>query len=215
MRHFIWAVVVLVFSTAAHAGVTIKVNGKLSDADFYKAVSCGAQPGQACAEKTYRWSKGKAARLTVSLHFPDGLDAGTKNAFIAALSNGIQKINAAGSAVKISRVADGKRADIIINVVDPEAMSMLNGLSGGGDFVAHSMVSGSPLKKAQISVNQRLNGRSMQLVLMSNMLNALGFLNDVQGGPYTNSAFQAAAQPNAQTWLTNQYVIALRTHYPK
>jgi hypothetical protein len=214
MRHMLAIIFGLVFATAAVAGVTVKVNGKLSDADFYKAVSCGAAPGKACAEESYRWSKTRAGKLTVSLHFDEGVDARTKNAFIAALSNGIQKINAAGSAVRIARLADGKRADIIINVIDPDSMAMLNGLSGG-QFVAHTNISGSPIKKSQISVNERLNSGSLQLVMMANMLSALGFLNDVAGGPYTTAAFQAAIQPNAQTWLTNQYVIALRTHYPK
>jgi hypothetical protein len=213
MRQFIWAVFLFVLSTAAQAGVTIKVKGALSDADFYKAVSCGAAPGKACAEDAYRWSKAKAARLTVSLHFPDAISTNAKNAFINALSNGIQQVNGAGSGVKLSRVADGKRADIIINVIDPASMELLNGLAGG-DFIAHTNISGSPIKKGQVSVNQNLTGRTLQSIILSNLMSSLGFLNNVDGGPYTNNSVMAG-HANAQTRLAGQDLIALRTHYPK
>ena len=213
MRHIIWAVAALFIATSANAGVAIKVKGALSDADFYKAVSCGAAPGKACAEDSYRWSKSKAARLTVSLHFPDGISTNIKNAFINALSNGIQQVNGAGSGVKMSRLADGKRADIIINVIDPASMELLNGLAAG-DFIAHSIISGSPIKKGQVSVNQNVSGRELQSIILSNLMSSLGFLNNVDGGPYTNNSV-LAGHSNAQTRLAGQDVIALRTHYPK
>ncbi|MEO8529742.1 MAG: hypothetical protein ABI459_00825 [Deltaproteobacteria bacterium] len=198
------------------------VKSALSDADFYKAVSCGASPSGACTEDVNRFAPRIAANLTIALSDPNNAASpALKAAIKSAMANAVQQINAAGSGLQLSLLPDGKRAKITIVVVSPDEMAMISTMRGispgkGTSFIGWGTSSTSSkgrLAAGTVSIASTISLRDVNHVVLAQIGFDLGF-SAITGGPYTRGSI-FSGEYNTVSQITGQDRAALRAHYPK
>jgi len=201
---------------------SVSVTSAVSDTDFYKAVSCGASPGGPCTEDIYRFPPRLAANLTIALSDPDHVASAALTAAIkSAMANAAQQINAAGSGVHMSLLADGKRAKITILVISPDEMEMMSSVRGispgeGSAFISwrSSASSGKGrLASGTISLSSAIPLRDVAHTVLAQVVFDLGF-HDIVGGPYASRSI-FSGQYNTVNQISGQDRAALRAHYPQ
>ncbi|MGL4649853.1 MAG: hypothetical protein ACRC1H_10630, partial [Caldilineaceae bacterium] len=98
----------LLLASSAHADDFILVKNKMSDQTMLRLVTCGAPPGGDCTVSPVRWRR---TNLTISFGpVPRGYYDKRAARIERSLDQAIATINAAGSAIRLTRV-DGP-ADI-------------------------------------------------------------------------------------------------------
>jgi hypothetical protein len=100
---------------ATWAGDGVRARGLLSDADFFRLATCGARVGGPCQGPTVRWRNPKISIALTS--DPGGMPPKKAKAVSDALDTAIAEINAAGSAVRLTRDDSLRRANIIVRRV--------------------------------------------------------------------------------------------------
>lgn len=189
---------------------------RLSDDAFYALVSCAAPPQGTCAKDVVRWPKTK---LTVGITKMERAYLGGKSKRAdAALVRAIQEINAAGSAITLTR--DDTDPDISILFLDIPARSKIKGsgypelegkpISGAGVrvFAANGVILNSV-----ILFTTGLQIRAYESAMLEELTQSLGLLTDI-GGPYYESRSIFSQSSNALKKLGQQDIMALGRHYP-
>lgn len=214
----IWrgALLWLALASGACAQEYLSTQGALSDEAFYRLVSCAAPPNGACGKPVVRWPK---TDLTVGITRMDRVYlGGKKKRAEAALTRAIQQINAAGSAIRLTR--DDTAPDIPILFLDIPARGTIR----NSGFKA---LDGTPISAAGVRVFAKngvilksvilfttgLHMRAYESAILEEITQGLGLLTDL-GGAYYESRSILSQTSNALKNLGEQDIMALGRHYP-
>lgn len=222
MRHLAGAIL-LVLAGPALADSQLRLDRVLPDADFYRAVACGAPPGGACQTDLVRWPPQAAADLAVSVaELAPGFTRTHGQAGRDALDAAIGQINATGSALHLRRVGDGTPAPIEVwfTDIDEGAPISLPGLAlPPGDRMEGARVyiwwnDAKVIDRAVIVLSRDLLPDELDSVVLEELTQSLGFLTDLEGTAYADTSIFSESS-NAVSRLRGQDKMAIRRHYPR
>ncbi|GGL76013.1 DUF2927 domain-containing protein [Wenxinia marina] len=220
MRATLAAALVALAAPAA-AQDYIVTQGRLTDEEFYRLVACGAAPGGECRMPYVRWPRGRASALSVGIdRAPAGYPRALAENVSDALDRAIDEINGIGSALQLSR-APGKAADVVIRLIevgDGEAVSgsgvpELEGEPMGAAYVYVWWNGRMEITEARILMADDLPHYEVYPVLLEELTQAMGFLNDIRN-PLYDSESVFSEDSNAVMTLGQQDRAALLRHYP-
>ncbi len=198
------------------------LNRPLSDADFYKAVACGAPPGQRCALDYVRWPEAAARNLVVKVAATEPRFAREHgNAGTKALQDAIDEINGTGAGLRLRRAGSDEPSQIDVWFTDlgqgdPIALPG-QGLPQGDKMEGARVYiwwnDAKDIDRAVIILSHDLLPEEMSSVMLEELTQSLGFLTDLEGTAYAeNSIFSETS--NAISRLRGQDRMVLRRHYP-
>ncbi len=208
-------------ATQAGAVEFIETEQTLNDDHFYRAVACGAAPGEDCTRQFARWPADKAKELTVALRGVDLEFPVYKLSWVrAALDEAIDEINKAGAAISLVRRADALPADIPIfltgagrgEVVRDTGYHGLDGSTIEAGLVTVWCRDGD-ISTAAVARSADVRRRSIRSILLEELVQALGLATDIRGSAYRGKSI-FDEDSNAVTRLEGQDREALRRHYP-
>lgn len=208
-------------STGAGAVDYVAGTGPLSDADFYRLVSCGAPPGGACQSRPIAWPAPERRDLRVALEGRDaGFPAWLGRVVAGAVIHAVQEINGAGADLRLRLVPAGSDADIRIYLRDIPYGGTITG-------TGLSALDGTPLQIARFSLNWSLDreirrgviliSRDLRAdeahsVLLEELVQSMGLRWDIRDPAYRGrSIFDEDS--NLVRRLSGQDRTALRMHY--
>ncbi len=200
----------------------VQTEGILSDAQFYRLVSCGAVPGGACAEGPIRWPAGKAQSLTIGFAQRDaGFPSRTARSVLLGLRNAIRQVNRIGANVQLTELRAGGTADILIYLQDvPEGGQIegtgIRGLDGVPIDIGRFHVlwdRNREITRAAIVLSRDLSPRDAASVILEEIVQSLGLIWDIRNPAYRDASI-FDEDSNRVTALRGQDIIALRQHYP-
>lgn len=209
----------LLLAWPAQAQEFVAVDGRLSDADFYRLVACAAPPGGPCSKPFIRWPQDRRDPLRVGfVRWPEGVHPVLANTLQEALDNAIFQINGVQAGMRLERT-DGLRPDIEIHVVATAPGSVMTG-------TGHDMLDGALLPLARvalraqageitqavIAVSKDVDRRAAASVMLEELVQALGLVTDVLSPAYPRSVF--AEDSNFGVRLVGQDAMVLLRHYP-
>jgi hypothetical protein len=217
----------LVVAMIAAAGVAlaqeyVAVDGKLSDDDFYRLVTCAAPAGQACQKTAARWSKRDAKDLSFGTVFvADGFPPRLQARIEEGLDRGMEVLNASGANLRVRRAKPDERPDIRIRLLDiPEGAPIsgtgvreLDGVVIGA--ATNTLVWNDAKKLTVCHITSSNNADLRQVVsgMVEELVQCMGFNTDIGGRYYeTRSIFSETS--NSLVRLGDQDIMALRRHYP-
>ncbi len=206
----------LAMSLTVHAQEFLTAETALNDDDFYAMVSCAAPPQGVYGKRLVR---GPKTDLTIGItKMGRTYLGGKKIREAAAIVRAIAEINAAGSAIRLTR--DDVDPDIAILFLNIPARSAIK-RSG------YPVLEGTPISAAGVRVFSKdgtifksvilfttgLQKRAYESVMLEEIVQGLGFLTDI-GGTYYETHSILSQTSNALTKLGSQDIMALGRHYP-
>lgn len=201
--------------TPATDGVVAE--GVLSDADFFRLVTCGAAPGGACRGPILRW-----ANRDLTLALVTGRDAtppGFEDRLRGAIEPALRQINAAGAGIAI-RLTDGPGADIrVMPTALTEGTEMIEvpGFSGPGTMGVGYMTVWSDdadrITSAVILISTSITDEDLPSVMLEEITQALGPLYDIENPTYEGVSILSQTSNETLT-ITGQDAALLRWLYP-
>lgn len=207
----------------AGAADYVTTDGKLSDADFYRLVACGAAPGGRCQQVFTRWSAAQRGNLTVSVILADpDFPEPKKRQILRDLDRAIAEINGAGADLNLTRV-EGPRADIRVYLVASPVNSIVRGtgnrnLDGGYIEAALTSITWQTetgrMRSAAIAVSRDILPVDIRSVVLEELTQSLGLIFDIRN-PYYDTRSIFSEDSNSTTRITGQDAMAIRTHYPR
>ncbi len=206
----------LLLALPAHAQDAIPSGGLLSDKDLLRLLTCGAKPDGDCTVRPVRW---RNPDLTISFGpIPRGYYDKRAARIEHSLDLAIATINAAGSAVHLTRVTG--RADIELR---PTLFRMGDKIHG-----ENGVTSGQHMSEGLFSIQPDLGGRihsatiliardaampNIRSIVLEEMTQSLGFRFDVRGGAYQDISI-FAQWGNRIKDIEGQDAAILRLYYP-
>jgi hypothetical protein len=207
------------FTGPAGAGDGVAARGILSDNDFFRLATCGAKVGGPCQGPTVRWRNPKISIALTS--DPGGMPPKKAKAVSDALDTAIAEINAAGSAVRLTRndalrnanimvrrvpIREGGRTKGIPDVLDGEKIGV------GYNFVW--WVGNRDLTKATVLISYQITYADLKSVMLEEVFQSLGFRYDIENKRYEGRSI-LSQDSNATTKIRGQDAAILRLLYPK
>ena len=214
-----WALpLLMMFALPVWADDGVPSSGRLSDADFYRAATCGAEVGGACRKDPIFWTR---KTLTVRLLRPQaGFPRSLVPRLDRALDQAIASINAAGAGITLVRDDRRPGADIIVT---PSALfegeetrgiaRMADGQVIGVGLMQLWWNARNRATQASILIAADISPRDLPSVMLEELFQSLGFLYDLDN-PYYNGRSILAQDSNATLTIAGQDQIALLRHYP-
>jgi hypothetical protein len=206
-------------ATPAFASDGIPTTGPLTDTEFLRLLTCGATPDGPCQGDAVKWAN--PTRLTIAFGpVPSGYDSRKADQISAAVDAAITSINAAGSAVALTRVATAGNPDITLRPTlfyENEAISNEPGLPDG-EVIGAGYVYLYWNDKRQITQGTILIARDIETVdidsiVLEEITQSLGFLFDIENPDYENVSI-FAQDSNTVLSITGQDAAVMRLHYP-
>lgn len=197
------------------------MDGPLTDEDFYRLVSCAAQPGAPCQKPKVHWPAFTRTNLTLGITKVDpAFDPDDVAAYAAAIDDATRHINAVDADIKLRRT--GHDPDIAILLLDMEEGgrilgSGIPGLDGVTIEAAwvHLWWNGNhDIRRGAIVFSNGLKGLVRRSTVLEEIYQSLGLLTDVEGDWYTDRSI-VSQQGRLRTTLGTQDIMALKRHYPK
>lgn len=201
----------------ANASDGVLVDGLLSDADFFRAATCGAAPGQPCQQDPLRWPK-TALTLTV---LPSDVETGRFIPLLLSVSvdYALLQINRAESGLTISRIYDPE-ADIRLTLTDATEgtqMPDLPGISAPGEMgVGYASVWSTPdnrITEASILISAQITPADMVSVVLEEIFQTTGPLFDIDSPAYEGVSI-LSQNANSTVTIAGQDAALLRHLYP-
>lgn len=208
--------------TTAQAQEYVTAKDRLSDDDFYRLVTCAAEPGGECRKPVVRWSKRDAKDISVRIVKVDDLYPSKVHAALdAELDQTIQELNAAGANLKLSRADDNEDPDIGIHLLDMPAGGTVKGtgfvpLDGTVIETAWFQLwwrDNRTLINCEIVFSRDLRPRDVANLLLEEVTQCMGLMTDI-GGRYYERRSILSETGYEVTRLGEQDIMALRRHYP-
>ena len=200
----------------------VSSQGRLSDDDFYHLVACTAPPGGECQDDLVRWAPNDAANLTVAVvDIKPGFPEEKVDPAQAALDSAIAQINAAGAALRLTRVTPQDDPHITVHFWDQDEDDIITGmgLTGvDGDHLGAGYVyiwwdGDKNLSRGVIMLSRDIAHGDIASIMLEELTQSTGLLTDIDNPWYdTRSIF--AENTNWVTKLQPQDIMALRRHYP-
>lgn len=207
---------------AAMAQEYVTPQGRLSDDDFYRLVTCAAPAGQPCQKTAARWSKRDAKDLTFGTVFvADGFPPQLQSKVEEGLDRGAEVLNASGANLHVRRAKPGERPDILVRFLDiPEGATIrgtgVRELEGAVIGAATNTLVWNDAKKLTVCHITSSNNADLRQVvsgMVEELVQCMGFNTDIGGRYYeTRSIFSETS--NSMVSLGDQDIMALRRHYP-
>ena len=216
------AALVLLGAGGARALEFVQTAGVLSDADFYRAVACGAAPGAPCAKPFTRWPAAKALDLSVTISdvHPD-FPSYKRELVDSALQEAVDEINNVGAAVQLHILPSGSAADIPIYLTGARRGGLVDNtgfLGLDGSTIQAGLVTlwwrDGVIRSSGIALSKDLRRRSTRSVLLEELVQSLGLATDLRNPSYAGKTI-FDEDSNAVTRLIGQDAQALRLHYPR
>ncbi|MEL6959755.1 MAG: DUF2927 domain-containing protein [Pseudomonadota bacterium] len=208
----------LLWSGAAFAQEYVVTDGPLSDADFYRLVSCAAPPGDTCQSEKIHWDK-PTVRVTFA-PIPPAYPVDLAKEMDRALDYAIAQINSAAPGLTVERVSKSATAEIEIYLQPIRAGDAIS-RTGRADL------DGTPIGAAQVQVwwdwNRDLTEAVIVFaadipldqagpIMLEELTQSMGLMTDIRNPYYTHvSVF--SEDSNSVAKLGPQDREALRLHY--
>jgi hypothetical protein len=179
----------LMLATTAHADDYILAKTVLSDQAALRLVTCGAPADGDCTVSPVRWRK---TDLTIAFGpVPEGYGPKRAKRIDRALDQAIATINAAGSAIRLTRVTG--RADISLRPTLFKSGQKIRGEAGvaNGLRMSEGLFSIQPDFRGRIRSGTILIARDAAMpdirsVVLEEVMQSLGFRFDISGQTYIN-----------------------------
>ena len=215
----------LAFLTAMHvvgaAGAQeyIVTDGPLSDVDFYRLVSCAANPGQGCNEAVVHWDQ-SVVRVTFA-PIPVAYPLELAREMDRVLDHSIAQIRSAAPSLNLRRVAKSEPADIRVYLQPIRAGDAIRG-------TGYPEMDGIPIGAAQVQIfwdgNLSLTEAAIVFamdipldqagpIMIEELSQAMGLMTDIRN-PYYETRSVFSEDSNSVQKLGVQDREALRRHYP-
>ncbi|WP_103333306.1 hypothetical protein [Pseudotabrizicola formosa] len=216
-RHLPLVALLLAVSGPSHAFDGVAVDGLLPDADFFRAATCGAAPGQDCLHPPLRWPR---PTLTLAI-LPSEAEAGLLDRMLlsASVDYALAQINAAGSGLTITRIA-GPKADIRLSLTDAREdgqIAEVPGLSGAGLMgVGYATLWYTPdhqITEAAILISTAITPGEIVSVVLEEIFQTTGPLFDIEGAAYEGVSILSQSS-NATVTIAGQDARLLHHLYP-
>lgn len=198
------------------------LNRALSDAEFYKAVACGAPPGQGCRVDMVRWPRAVARDLAVRVAATEPRFARAHGAAgVNALQAAMDEINGAGAGIVLRRVGAGEAAPIEVwfsDLGEGDPIVLPGEILPSGDRMEGARVyiwwnDDRQIESAVIILSHDLLAGEIRSVMLEELTQSLGFLTDLEGAAYAETSIFSETS-NAITRLRGQDRMVIRRHYP-
>jgi hypothetical protein len=219
-----WIVAGAVWIAGSAAGPTwagdgVPARGILSDKDFFRLATCGARVGGPCQGPSVRW---RNPNISVALTSdPGGMPPKKAKAVSDALDAAIAEINAAGSAVRLTRNDALRRANIIVRRVPIREGGRTKGIPDVNDGerigVGYNFVwwvGNRDLTQATVLISYQISYADLKSVMLEEVFQSLGFRFDIENRRYEGRSI-LSQDSNATTKIRGQDAAILRMLYPK
>lgn len=209
-------------ATMAPAQEYIEAKARLSDDDFYRAVSCAAPVSGACQKETVRWSPADAVDISVgivkvALDYPPPL----RQLAETSLKKAIAEVNASGANFHLTLSDSNIKPDISVYLLPLTQGDRITGtglypLDGEVIEAARTQIwwrADRSLINAAIVFAKDVAPDDVASIMLEEVTQSMGLLTDIDGSYYhARSIFSESG--NQQTRLGPQDIMALRRHYP-
>jgi hypothetical protein len=203
----------------AFASDGVATTGPLTDTDFLRLLTCGAEPDGPCQRDAAKWGNPRA--LTIAFGpVPDGYTAAKAAQISAAVDAAIASINAAGSAVNLTRVDTTDRADIFLRPTlfyENDAVygepGVADGERIGAGYVYVYWDDNRRMTEATILIARDIESRDIDSIVLEEIAQSLGFLFDIENPDYENVSI-FAQDSNTVLDITGQDAAVMRLYYP-
>jgi Protein of unknown function (DUF2927) len=222
VKRHVFAALIVVLASPVFGDSQLVLETPVSDADFYRAVACGAPPGQACAVDLVHWPRRAARDLGVRVMATQpGFSRLHGDAGLTALDRAISEINGTGAGLRLRRTAPRSAAPIEVwfsdlDQGDPIALPGMAFPKGDRMEGARVYIWWNEIKdidRAVIILSRDLTPDEMGSVMLEELTQAMGFLTDLEGPAYAETSIFSETS-NAITRLQGQDRMAIRRHYP-
>lgn len=220
MRGVLGLALAVLLASVAGAEEVIRFDAPVSDADFHRAVGCGAAPGGTCSEPFRKWGPRNRRDLRVAVLPADpGYPPAKAQLVDRAVDSAIAALNGAGAGLRLRRVAPDERPRIRIsrvNIFEGDFTQDVPGFPDGmevgvGQFQYY--YTDTTIERAAILITADIDSTHIRSVVLEELIQSLGLLNDVSGrGYYGRSIFDDDS--NLVTTIKGQDLAILRLHYP-
>jgi hypothetical protein len=217
------AVLLACLAGAAMADSQLVIDRPLTDDEFYKAVACGAPPGQACRLDLVRWPPATARDLTIAVaKTSPGFARQHGRAGENALIGAIEEINRAGAGLVLRQVKDDTPAPIQVwfsDIREGDPIVLPDVVIPSGDRMEGARVyiwwtSAGDIERAVIIMSRDLLPKEMGSVMLEELTQSMGFLTDLEGTAYVDTSI-FSEYSNVVTRIAGQDRMALRRHYAR
>ena len=201
----------------------VETSGRLTDEAFYRLVACGAPPDGDCIMPFVRWPRAQALDLGVELDRPPpGYPEALARAMEEALDRAIAEINDAGADLVLRRTGGKEAGDILISLLNISAgeevrgsgVQDLEGAEMGAAFVYVWWDASNRITDARILMADDIPMEEVYPVLLEELAQSLGFLNDIRNPLYEDDSVFSEDSNSVET-LGPQDRAILRRHYPR
>jgi hypothetical protein len=206
-------------STPAFASDGIPTTGPLTDTDFLRLLTCGATPDAPCQRDAVKWAN--PASLTIAFGpVPRGYDRRKANQISAAVDAAIASINAAGSAVALTRVGTAGNPDITLRPTlfyENEAIFGEPGLPDGevigAGYVYLYWDDNRQITQGTVLIARDIDTADIDSIVLEEIAQSLGFLYDIENPDYENVSI-FAQDSNTVLQIAGQDAAVMRLYYP-
>jgi hypothetical protein len=223
----IGAAISLTIAGAAFARDYTYSNGKLTDAQFYKAVTCKAKINASCQEKPARWPAFLSNQLTVGLaQVQKGTSTQQERVVRQALQESVDLINDSGANIKLRYVSGwkAKRTWIKVHIVKPHGPKhvikdvSLRGMSGLKAQNARTKIYANKdykIARAGITISNTVTDPvRLRALVLEELVQSLGLMWDIENPYYNTRSIFSQSGPDNLLKIEGQDKAALQRHYP-
>ena len=202
-------------------------NGKLTDAQFYKSVTCKAKVDGPCQESPARWPVFISNNLTVGLaQVQKGTSREQERIVRQALEDSVALINASGANVKL-RYVTGLRASrtwVKVHIVQPQgpkhlitgvSLKGINGLRAQNARTKLYVNAKHQIARVGVTISNTVKDPlQLRAIVLEELVQTLGLMWDIENPYYNNISIFSQSGPDNLLQIEGQDKAALRRHYP-
>ena len=213
------AVTALLANAPAMAQEFVTSTGPLSDDDFYKAVGCGADPGEPWRKPFVKWVVDRPLLVGIT-RMDRGFLGGRAKRAEAALIRALQFLNKVDMGLRLELAAPGQTPDIPILFLDRpmgHKITDMDGVEGTVMGAATTRIrfnTKGEITRAMIAFSNTLSMRAYESAMLEEITQSLGLITDIRN-PHYDPLPIFSQHINAPKRLGAQDKMALIRHYPK
>lgn len=222
MMRWVMVAILVLLAVQARAGETlVHLARPVSDADFHRALACGALPGGKCRQPLIRWGQQTRRDLRVALLPAEaGFDQTRARLVGGAVDRAMAQINAVGADLRLRRVGPGEKPHVRIRMSalrEGQRTRGIDGVPDGWQVEAASFHvytnADHRITRGTILISTDIDLSAIESVLLEELVQSLGLPVDIEGPAYADrSIFDQNS--NRVTRLTGQDAAAIHLHYP-
>ena len=214
---------VCTMTSASDFDPLVMSKGKLSNLEFYKLVSCGAEPGGACVYGTIKWDVRRKGAISIGIIETEaGFPARLKQSADTALDKAISEVNQLGAGVSLVKTTSGTpdiriRLTTALDTTDTRELRTEAdvGLALGTTtrvYVARTR--NGIINHVDMTITQEVGARHLNSMMLSNTVASLGLMTHTSNRVYRDrSVFSILGRK--PTRLRGQDAMVVKTHYPR